>query len=227
MGIRDSLHARFHEARADLFVRLLKPHPGATLLDVGGSDGALAARITVRVPMEVTVADVSADHREAVIRRGFSHCHVPEDGGLPFEDGAFDFVLANSVIEHVTLPKEECRVTQRVPQAEWTRRSREAQKSFAREIVRVGGRYFVQTPHKHFPIDQHIHLPLVHYLSHNGACRVVSLTDRFWVKHCQGTVDWELLTVPDMAELFPDADIHVERFLGLPKSIVAWRGAEG
>jgi hypothetical protein len=44
-----------------------------------------------------------------------------------------------------------------------------------------------------------------------------------WIKHCQGVVDWELLTKPDMAGLFPGGTIHIERAPGLSKSIVAWR----
>jgi hypothetical protein len=220
-GIRAKLRHRFHEQRADLFVRLIKPRTGATLLDLGGGDGSLAARICERVPLDVCIADVRADNREACERRGFRHVLV-EPGPLPFEDGAFDYLLCNSVIEHVTLPLDECRIDVRVPQSEWHRRSREAQAAFAREVARVSTSYFVQTPHASFPIDQHVHLPFSHYFNHNIQCGIVGLTDRYWVKSCGGVVDWELLSPSDMARIFPDASITIERFAGLPKSIVAW-----
>jgi hypothetical protein len=134
-------------------------------------------------------------------------------------------VLSNSVIEHVTLPKERCRVDQRVDHEEWMREARAAQRAFAASIRRVGAGFFVQTPHRHFPIDAHVHLPFVQYLSHNQACRLVAITDRFWIKSCLGTVDWELFTPGELAELFPDASITTERLLGLPKSIIAWKRA--
>ena len=219
------LRRRFHEQRADLFVSLLQPWPGARLLDLGGSDGLLAARIANRVPLDVTVADASSDNREAVLTRGFAHVLLDPDEDLPFRRGDFDFVLCNSVIEHVTLSKSDCVVTSRVPQERWRAESRAAQASFAAQIRSLGAGYFVQTPHRHFPIEAHVHLPFVQYFSHNALCALVSVTDRYWIKSCQGCVDWELLTPREMAELFPDAMIHVETTLGLPKSIIAVRHA--
>ncbi|MEX2610924.1 MAG: methyltransferase domain-containing protein [Gemmatimonadota bacterium] len=222
MGFRTRLRERFHERRAALFIALLAPRPGARLLDLGGGDGSLAARIRERVPLEVTVADVRADNREACLARGFEHVLVGQ-GPLPFEANAYDFVLCNSVIEHVTLPAAECRVDRPVASADWAARARAAQRTFAAEIERVGRAFFVQTPDRRFPIDQHLHLPLTNFLAHESLCRVVRVTDRFWVQTSSGAVDWELLTPGDMRHLFPDAHITVERFLGLPKSIVAWR----
>jgi peptide-methionine (R)-S-oxide reductase len=221
------LRDRFHEARAGRFVARLRPRPGSRLLDLGGSDGALAERICRRVPLRVTVADAAPENRAAALARGFDHVLLDPDEPLPFEPGEFDHLLCNSVIEHVTLPKAECAVTARVAQREWAARSRAAQEAFAEVIRRLAPSYFVQTPHRHFPVEQHVHLPLVQYLSHDNLCRVVRWTDRFWIKSCHGTVDWELLTPGVVAELFPDATVEVERVAGLPKSIIAWRRADG
>jgi hypothetical protein len=223
MSIRLTLRNRFHAARARLFVELLRPVEGARLLDLGGAEGSLAARICAHVPLDVTVADTSADHRAAVLDRGFRHVLLDEAQPLPFEPGEFDVVLCNSVIEHVTLPKERCSVHARVDEAEWRSESRASQQRFARQIMQLATSYFVQTPHRHFPIEQHVHAPFVQYLSHNNQCRVVAVTDRWWIKSCGGIVDWSLLTTNEMAELFPDADIRVEWLVGLPKSIIAWR----
>jgi SAM-dependent methyltransferase len=226
MSIAGRLRDRFHNARAEAFLRLLRPRAGARMLDLGGSDGELAARICRDVPLHVTVADLDDQHRHAVERRGFTHVKLAE-GPLPFQPGDFDIVLCNSVIEHVTLPKAECSVHSRVEQQRWVREARQRQAAFAAELRALEAAYFVQTPHRHFPVEQHVHLPLVQYLPHNALCRVVESTDRWWVKKCQGIVDWELLTVPDMQRMFPEAAIHVERFAGLPKSIVAWRRQPG
>jgi hypothetical protein len=217
------LRDRFHEARAERFVARLAPRPGSTLLDLGGGDGSLAARIRRRVDLRVTVADASPGNREAVLARGFEHALLDPDAPLPFEPGSFDYLLCNSVIEHVTLPKAECVVTARVPQAEWEARARAAQRRFAASIRGIAPAYFVQTPHRHFPVEHHVHLPFVQYLSHDALCRVVARTDRYWIKSCHGQVDWELLTPRVMAGMFPDATIEVERWVGLPKSIIAWK----
>jgi hypothetical protein len=220
------LRERFHEARADRFVARLDPRPGASLLDLGGGDGSLAERIQRRVPLRVTVADAARETRPAALARGFEHVLLDPDAPLPFEPGQFDYLLCNSVIEHVTLPKEQCAVTARVPQAEWRERARTAQRVFARAIPELAPSYFIQTPHRHFPVDQHVHLPFVQYLSHDNQCRVVAWTDRYWIKSCQGLVDWELLTTADMKELFPAATVEVERVVGLPKSIIAWKRSD-
>lgn len=53
-----------------------------------------------------------------------------------FQDNEFDAVFSNSVIEHVG--------------------DYEAQRQMANEIMRVGKRYFVQTPNFYFPIEPHI-----------------------------------------------------------------------
>jgi hypothetical protein len=226
-GIAGRLRDRFHEARAARFVARIRPRPGGRLLDLGGSDGALAERICRRVPLEVTVADSAVETRAAALGRGFEHVLLDPDRPLPFEPGQFDYVLCNSVIEHVTLPKARCTVTERVPQVEWEAGSRSAQRAFAEAVRNLAPSYFVQTPHRHFPVEQHVHLPFVQYLSHNRLCRLVEWTDRYWIKSCQGCVDWELLTPADMAELFPGATVEVERLALLPKSIVAWRGGAG
>jgi cyclopropane fatty-acyl-phospholipid synthase-like methyltransferase len=217
------LRHQFHERRAELFIRLLQPAAGARLLDLGGSDGSLAARIVSRVPLSVTIADASLNNKDAVLARGYDHVLLDPDARLPFGARDFDYVLCNSVIEHVTLPKAECSVNARVPQNRWRTEARRAQKTFADQIRQMEASYFVQTPHRHFPVEAHVQLPFVQYLSHNGLCRLVKRTDRYWIKSCQGTVDWELLTPRDMRQLFPDATIHVESLAGLPKSIVAVR----
>jgi hypothetical protein len=222
-----AVHDYFHESRAQLFVRLMRPSFGSTLLDLGGSQGTLAARICRHVPLRVTVADVDPSQRSAVERRGFRHVTLDDSRPLPFERGEFDFVLSNSVIEHVTLPKARCRIDSKVPAREWRLEARRAQQRFAGEIRVVGRSYFVQTPHKHFPVDPHLYLPFVQYFTRDIACRIAALTDRWWLNDCGGMVDWCLLTPRDMRVLFPDAEISVERFAGLPKSIVAYRRALG
>jgi len=140
---------------------------------------------------------------------------VAGDGrSLPFRDAAFDVVFSNSVIEHVG--------------------DAASQERFAREVARVGRAYWVQTPNRGFPVEQHLLTPLVHWLPRRCQRAIVphftvwsALTrptpDRrdFYIEHFLN--DIRLLGAGEVARLFPGARIIRERFLGMTKSLVACR----
>jgi hypothetical protein len=71
---------------------------------------------------------------------------VKYDGGqFPFDDGVFDYVHSNAVIEHVGNSSK--------------------QEEFIKEMLRVSRKgVFFTTPNKFFPIEMHTNLPLLHYL---------------------------------------------------------------
>ena len=215
------LREKFQEQRVDLFMSLMKPREGVSVLDLGGEGGDFLAKIKNRLRAEFVIADINEDYLSTVRQKnGFGFVLLDEEKPLPFDDNQFDIVISNSVIEHVTWPKEACGVS--IPQAEWVSKSMDRQRQFAAEIRRVGKAYFVQTPHKSFPIETHTWLPFVNLLSHNHAASLVRLTDKYWIKHC-GYVDWNLLGPAEMRSLFPEAKIFIERLLGFPKSVVAYR----
>ena len=126
---------------------------------------------------------------------------------MPFEAGEYDVIFSNSVIEHVG-----------------------DQEAMAEEIRRVGQRYFVQTPNYYFPIEPHALFPAFQYLPLE--MRATLLT-RFELGHPGRISDrdearrWaseiRLLKAKDMRRLFPDAQLHRERFLGLTKSLMVYR----
>jgi hypothetical protein len=120
---------------------------------------------------------------------------------LPFADREFPVVFSNSVIEHV--PKE-------------------LQQAFASEVRRVSERYYVQTPNKWFPIEPHYQLPLVQFLPE----RLMKALNRRFSFGWREKGRWEpikLLSARELQRLFPDAEIHRERVLGLTKSLMAVR----
>jgi len=212
----------WHSQRAELFVNLIRPRGGARLLDVGGLDGEFMERVLNHVDVSVTIADIDDAGLATARRRGFATVRLEEGQPLPFADDEFDIVFSNSVIEHVTHPKADC-INKRFSDREWVETSFRNQHHFAQEIQRVGRNYFVQTPHRSFPIEAHTWLPFVGWLPHDATVRLVRITDRVWAKRC-GFVDWNLLGEREMRQLFPHARIHVERLLGMPKSLVAYRG---
>ncbi len=218
--ILSSVRERLIAQRIDLFRTFRKPRDGVSILDLGGESGEFLARIRNGLQGKFVIADIHEGHRSTVQEKyGCDFVLVDEDGPLPFGDREFDIVISNSVIEHVTLPKNAC--CTRVSQKEWVDISLRRQRQFATEIRRVGKSYFVQTPHKGFPLETHTWLPFVNLLTHNQTISLVRFTDKFWIKHC-GIVDWNLLSPLEMKTLFPDAEIYVERFLGFQKSIIAY-----
>jgi hypothetical protein len=123
-------------------------------------------------------------------------CHLDE-----FKDNELDIVHSNSVIEHV---------------GGW-----EHIKAMASEIRRVGRYYFVQTPNYWFLIEPHFVLPFFQFLP-----RPIGVWIFMRKRGCsldQAILAVEgvhLLTKKEMKVLFPEGEILIERFIGLPKSIM-------
>jgi len=222
-SLLSNAHQFFFEKRARLILELMQPKNGLNILDLGGLYGDLILLLMKNGLLGTyTVADIytqlpKSEGRLADIR----FVHVDENKPLPFGEKEFDLVICNSVIEHVTLPKADC-LDSRLPDQEFQRRSYEHQQKFASDICRIAKSYFVQTPHRDFPVDTHLWLPFTNWLPHSDLVRIASITDRFWLKDSFG-VDWNLLKPKDMQSFFPDAKIFIERLMGLPKSVVAYR----
>jgi hypothetical protein len=128
-----------------------------------------------------------------------------------FKENAFHIAHSNSVIEHVG--------------------DRERMAAFAKEIARVAPVCYVQTPYFWFPIEPHTLTPLLHWLPKIAR---VALVSHFALGHWpRANTKEEALRLVDSARLldrkafrtlFPEADIRVERFLRLPKSLIAVKG---
>jgi SAM-dependent methyltransferase len=194
--IAEGLSRRSRAARWQLFERLMAPGMDSSILDVGCGDAGLAA-----YGPELAITGVDRSARPAYVngRRRFVQADA---AALPFDDGVFDIAHSNSVIEHIVDPADRRR--------------------FAREIRRVSGRYFVQTPNRWFPIEPHSLLPFVHWLPRTWGARLW----RFGV----GGDPFEqtkLLDKRELARLLPDARIVRERFGPFTKSIVAVGPHEG
>ncbi len=212
---------RARRARGEIFRRRFSLTPETVILDLGSGTGAHIASVLAGTPVSssnVYIADIARSQlREGESRFGFKPVELLEVDHLPFSDGFFDIVFCSSVIEHVTIPKAE--IWNLRSGSEFARRAVRRQEEFAAEIRRVGRGYFVQTPNKWFPIESHTWLPFVGYLPRRLQLPLLRATNRLWI---QGTApDWHLLDATDMARLFPDAELEVERFMGLPKSIMA------
>lgn len=189
---------RWRESRYHLFEHLVALQPADRIVDVGAGWGAALERFNTVNP--IVAVDLNPDEKGWLSAPNVT---VMQANGtdLPFEDGEFDVAFSNSVIEHV-------------PKA--------LQRAFASEVRRVATRYYVQTPNRYFPIEPHYQLPLFQFLPE----RVRRALNRRFTLGWQAKGEWEeinLLSTGEMRRLFPDAEIHKERVLGLTKSLIATR----
>jgi len=123
------------------------------------------------------------------------------------EDNAFDLVYSNSVIEHV---------------------GRANFPAFAREVSRVAPAYFVQAPNYWFPIEPHARTAFLHWMPDAFSARLLMHRELgYWPRAAtyedavRRLRTAELPTRRELADLFPDAKIIPERFVGLVKSWMA------
>lgn len=136
---------------------------------------------------------------------------IADARSMPFQDGTFEIVFSNSVIEHL---------------GDFAN-----QQKFAQEIERVGLRYYVQTPNRWFPVEPHLITPVIHFLPRTWQARLLrnftvwGLVTRPSREQCAGFLEEvALLDYQKMRSLFPEAEIRRERFLGFTKSLIAVKG---
>lgn len=95
-------------------------------------------------PEQITAAGLEEPDVFQQVFPRYRYVQVRRNAPLPFDDDSFDLVFSNAVVEHVG--------------------SREQQRGFLDELLRVGKRVFVTTPNRRHPIEFHTVTPLLHYL---------------------------------------------------------------
>lgn len=198
----------FRGKRLKLFAEWFDIAEATRVIDVGGTPWYWREFTTIP---NVCIVNLMDDQRwQTGDQRGAGKIEVLIGDGtcLNYADNSFDIAFASSVIEHV---------------GDW-----QSQCAFARELQRVAGRYYVQTPNKWFFIEPHLLAPFIHFLPRRMLRKLVRYCSIWGLvnKPTQAQIDAEvdtitLLDVDQMRKLFPDAEIHRERFLGMTKSIIA------
>ena len=215
------LSKKAREKRALMFRSFVHFDSETRLLDVGSENGVNINFVlegkTFR-PDNIFIADIDRNAIEfGKANFGFQPVLLDESGKLPFEDKFFDIVYCSSVIEHVTVGKDE--MWEITDGKRFRDLAFHRQKTFADEIRRVGKKYFVQTPNRNFIIESHSWLPFVGSFPRSIFVKVIKFSNRFWVK--QTIPDYNLLDKTELQELFPDAEIVTEKKFGMIKSIIA------
>jgi SAM-dependent methyltransferase len=184
--LADAVSLRSRRRKLQLFLDELQPTSETTVLDVGvdelafgEGDGCGTLNFFEELypwPERITALGL---HDGSGFRARYPHiAYVQGDAtALPFENGSFDVVFSNAVIEHVG--------------------SREQQRALVSEALRVGRRVFLTTPNRLFPLEVHTRLPFVHWLPDRVAHPLYGLVGKSSAK------ELNLLTPRAFESLFP------------------------
>lgn len=206
----DALGTRLRKKRHAFFVELLRSIPRPVkILDLGGTELYWK---TMEFP--------ESDHYEIVLlnleKQEITSKYIKSIAGdatnmEEIVDQSIDVVFSNSVIEHVG--------------------DLDAQSRMAREVARIGKRYFIQTPNYWFPMEPHFLMPgfqwlpvalriwLVRHYSLGWHSRVEEIEQaRYLVNHTC------LLTKKEFQSLFPKANLYEEKIFGMTKSFILYGG---
>jgi len=145
--IKHRIMFRSRQAKVEHFHSLIQP--GMTVLDVGvtakGDPSGPQNYLLKTYPYAPETYTGLGVHDLSALEKAYPRMRFVQYDGrvMPFDDGEFDWVFSNAVIEHVG--------------------DRAAQLHFLNEMLRVGRFVFFTTPSKYFPIETHTGVPFLHW----------------------------------------------------------------
>lgn len=177
---------KIKKKRMKIFYEMMKIKGGEIILDIGAGGGDLWDKYASFKNINLIGLDIRACGSRVYKKFIIGDCRK-----LPFADKSVDIIFSNSVLEHVG--------------------NYEQQRFAANEIMRVGKRYFVQVPNKHFPIEPHYFIPLLQYLPVKWQNHITRILFR-------ESEEIYLPTKKQLKLLFKNAEIIPERAFGMIKS---------
>lgn len=215
----NSISSRLRAKRIELFVALLakayEKYGCVNVLDMGGTRqywNIVSDTTLSQYHVSITLVNLPGSKQQLSEGR-FKYIEGDCCDLSSFADNSFHIVHSNSVVEHV---------------GDW-----EMMVRFAREVSRLAPVYYVQTPNFWFPIEPHCMAPFFHWLPRQiRVFLLLKLNVGNWHRHdsvdssirrIDGT---QLLDKRMFYELFKDAIYNTERFLLMPKSLIAIRKSD-
>jgi hypothetical protein len=206
---RQSLAVRFRKKRF-AFLKMLLSHleRPVHILDIGGTEAYWKM-------MEVDLGDQVFITLLNLTQDDITLPHVTSVAGdarrIGLADQSFDVVFSNSVIEHVGTYKDQLQM--------------------AKEVMRIGKRFFVQTPNKYFPLEPHFLFPLFQFLPVLVRVWLLQNFNLGWFSktpdalRAKETVESiRLLSRQEFIALFPNSHVYEEKIFGLTKSFIVYSG---
>jgi hypothetical protein len=197
-----NLKSRFRTNRFVEFLRMLHVDKESKIIDLGGYSHSWEA---YEFKYNVTIVNLKLPkHQE----KEFHWIEADACNLALIGDKTYDIVFSNSVIEHV---------------GDFSRQIR-----MANEIRRIGKKYWVQTPYRHFPLEIHFLFPFFQYLPIGLKYLIAriwpfSFAKKLHLDPIQEMQNIWSLDYEQMKKLFPDAILEKEKICGLTKSLIAYR----
>jgi hypothetical protein len=206
-----SVSTSLRQRRFERFRALVAPYPRPLkILDIGGEQ-LFWELMGFSAPGDCRVVLVNLYETEVTLPNFSAIVGDATDLSM-FEDGAFDVVFSNSVIEHVG--------------------DFEAQRRMAREVQRIGRSYFIQTPNRYFPVEPHFVFPLFQFLPLPLQVALVRHLKLGWYQPIPDEaqaraliLSHRLLSGSELRALFPTGELYREKLLGVTKSFIAYGAA--
>ncbi|QII12880.1 hypothetical protein KsCSTR_35010 [Candidatus Kuenenia stuttgartiensis] len=205
--VTEKLVLKSRREKFGMFMHIMRPTFRDTILDVGVTPGSYEWANFLEnwypFPERITALTIEGQEKFYNFQKNFPKVTLIFGNGkkLNFLDNSFDIVFSNAVVEHTG--------------------SREEQRQFIHEIVRVGKRAFITTPNYWFPADSHTLIPFAHYLP---------LKFRFWIykkfgKESHADLNYlNLLTTNAFLGLFPKqvkVNLYKQRCFGMLSNLIA------
>jgi ubiquinone/menaquinone biosynthesis C-methylase UbiE len=176
------------------------------ILDLGGTymfweDVNFISKLSDEFNIKVTLLNLT---KENVQHESFSSVKGDATDLSMFSDNEFDIIFSNSLIEHL-YPFSN-------------------QEKMAKEAMRVGNKYFIQTPNRYFPIEPHYFFPFFQFLPYGLKKLLMMKTTLIEGVHHDEKSVWRahnairLLNKKEFKKLFNDGKIFKENLFGLTKS---------
>jgi SAM-dependent methyltransferase len=165
---RKSANVASRQEKARKIEVLLERHcglVGVRLLEIGSGNGVITAELARAVGERGEVWGVDVVDRRQV-HEGFRFRQVTGTE-LPFEEGSFDLVLSNHVIEHVGERTDQLRHLLEI-----------------RRVLRPDGWCYLAAPNRWTPIEPHFGLPFLAWLPEGWRSSYVRLARKGGVYDC-------------------------------------------
>src|ERR1700675_3011407 len=107
------LFRKYHEKWAiekfDFFLKNVQPASQETILDLGGGDGSYMDRFASSLKeYKIIISDINELALQKAREKGFFTTKIDASSNkLPYGDKEIDCIFCNSVIEHITIPKDQ------------------------------------------------------------------------------------------------------------------------
>jgi SAM-dependent methyltransferase len=207
-NVEGSLSETFRKKRMRLFEKFCeKIGSNLKVVDVGGTFYHWKSSAEFVQSIELTLVNIEKETEELPGNVKFIEADARN---LEFmADKQFDVAYSNSVIEHFSDFEEQAKV--------------------ATNIRRIANHYFVQTPNYYFPVEPHFLFPFFQMLPEGMKKTLVKNFSLGWYEKqaddnsaAELVKSIRLLKRKELIELFPDAEIHEEKFFGMNKSFIAY-----